>query len=83
MFDSYFTMKKVGEGTGLGLTVVYGIVQECGGGIDLESDVGEGTTFMVYFPAAGSQETEPVRGPSSPPFLLAGSISSLWMTNRP
>ena len=81
VFDPYFTTKKAGEGTGLGLAVVYGIVQECGGWIDLESDVGQGTTFMVYFPAAASEGTEPVRTHQAP--LPTGREHILFVDDEP
>jgi signal transduction histidine kinase len=53
IFEPFYTTKDVGEGTGLGLSVVYGIVKDHGGWIDVVSRPGEGSTFTVWLPDGG------------------------------
>lgn len=58
IFDSFFTTKAEGAGTGLGLTTVLGIVKEHHGFLSFTSELGQGTTFVVHLPAIRQQETE-------------------------
>jgi two-component system NtrC family sensor kinase len=73
IFDPFFTTKPEGKGVGLGLAVLYGIVEAHGGEVDVHSKVGEGTTFTVKLPATAS-EPAPVRVPLPAGARHAGAL---------
>jgi len=66
--EPFFTTQSRGLGTGLGLSLVHGVVQSGGGKIDIKSEVGQGTTILLRFPIAEQQSnSEPSQGTGSPP----------------
>lgn len=80
IFDPFFTTKEVGKGTGMGLSVVHGIVKSHGGQIQVESVVGKGSTFRIIFPlATGALAEDPQENAGN---LPCGDERILWVDDE-
>ena len=80
IFEPFFTRKEVGSGSGLGLSVVHGIINNYGGAIIVESTPGKGTTFIIYLPKYGTDTLESDKSDIKP---LKGDEQILFVDDEP
>ena len=80
IFDPYFTTKEIGQGTGLGLAMVHGIVSALGGEVKVESQPGEGAEFHVFLPISAAT---PAERPSSATIVVGGGERVLFVDDEP
>ena len=80
IFDPFFTTKEKGEGTGMGLAVVHGIIKSYGGEIIVHSQPGKGTIFDIYFPVIEKVEFKEIK---TVPFLPVGDERILFVDDEP
>ena len=83
LFEPFYTTKEAGQGTGLGLATVYGIVSQNGGWIDVNSEPGQGSTFQVYIPRATAAAQPPAAPQARAPEMTRGSETILIAEDEP
>jgi len=74
VFEPFFTTRRDSGGTGLGLSVVYGIIQQHGGFVEVDSEPGQGTTFSLYLPIVKKRPAEPLPADVAADVVAAGAI---------
>jgi two-component system, cell cycle sensor histidine kinase and response regulator CckA len=83
IFEPFFTTKPRGKGTGLGMPVVYGLMQSHNGFIDVQSGVGKGTSISLFFPVPARPSAPPVERPPDTPLSLDGTETVLLVDDEP
>jgi PAS domain S-box-containing protein len=83
-FDPFFTTKPIGQGTGLGLSMIYGFARQSGGGVRIYSEVGKGTTVSVYLPRfLGQAESAEAADTIAEPHRAAAGQTALVVDDEP
>jgi len=82
IFDPFFTTKPVGQGTGLGLATVYGIIKQTGGFVTVESEIGKGTLFRIFLPRDRGEVVDAPEAERAPPRDITGQESILLVEDE-
>lgn len=82
IFDPFFTTKPVGQGTGLGLATVYGIIKQTGGFVSVESEIGKGTIFQIFLPRDKGEPVQPPEAERVPPRDITGQETILLVEDE-